>query len=79
MVTEDIAAEHQVDTVKAEDGTMPGSDKAQMKAEVPTEQTVAMQVDSHSNMSVLSVVAWSVLPYEASSCVKWKWTLGLLP
>ena len=80
MVTEDIAAEHQVDTVKAEDGTMPGSGfKAQMKAEVPTEQTVAMQVDSHSNMSVLSVVAWSVLPCEASGCVKWKWILDLLP
>lgn len=79
MVTDDIAAEHQVNAVKAEDGTMPGSDKAQMKAEVPIEQTGALQVNSYSNMSVLSVVAWSVILYEASSCLKWKWMLGLLP
>lgn len=77
MVTEDIAAEHQVNTVKAEDGTMPGSDKAWMKSEFPTEQTVALQVNSHSNIYVLSVVAWSVLLREASSRMKWKWMLGL--
>ena len=56
MLADDAAAVSEVDTVKAENGTMPASDKAQMKAEVPTEQSVALQVNIHCNLSVFSAL-----------------------